>query len=147
MYNAENLYEILSENQDLTVNNRIFCTFSPVNRLDNLLGELTRKYSILYNKIFILSIKDSEEYACTYNIDSFNINDIPEDTILVHRKKESNTLYSLNGLNEVIKKSNGGIVDHSYRIDWQQYKNSILLTQKGELRVLNTKLYKIIETQ
>jgi len=63
----------------------------------------------------------------------------------VHRKKESNTLYTINALNELIKKLNGGVVDTRYQVDWQHYKNTILLTQQNELRQLKTKIYKIIE--
>ena len=39
----------------------------------------------------------------TYNIDSpTDILQLP-NTILVHRKKQTNTLYTINALNEVIK--------------------------------------------
>ena len=48
-------------------------------------------------------------------------------------------------LNELIKKLNGGVVDTRYRVDWQHYRNCILLTQHNELNQLNTKIYKIIE--
>ena len=47
--------------------------------------------------------------------------------------------------NELIKKLNGGVVDTSYKVDWQHYKNCVLLTQHNELNQLNTKIYKIIE--
>jgi hypothetical protein len=50
-----------------------------------------------------LHIKSNDEYVCTYNVDQPNINNIPENTILVHRKKETNTLYTINALNELIK--------------------------------------------
>jgi hypothetical protein len=30
-----------------------------------------------------------------------NVSEIPENTILVHRKKETNTLYTINALNEL----------------------------------------------
>jgi hypothetical protein len=73
------------------------------------------------------------------------VNTIPTNTILVHRKKESNTLYTINALNELIKSLNRGVVDPSFRIDWQHYKNSILLTQHNELKTLNTKIYKIVD--
>jgi hypothetical protein len=74
-----------------------------------------------------------------------NLAQIPENTILVHRKKESNTLYTINALNELIKKLNGGVVDTRYQIDWQHYKNTILLTQQNELKQLRTKIHEIIE--
>jgi hypothetical protein len=93
----------------------------------------------------VLFVKSTNEYVVTYNVDQGNINDIPENTILVHRKKETNTLYTINALNELIKSLNRGVVDINYRVDWQHYKNSILLTQHNELKQLNTKVFKIIE--
>ena len=70
---------------------------------------------------------------------------LPENTIMVHRKKETNTLYTINALNELIKKLNGGVVDTSYRVNWLHYKNSKLLTQNNELNQLNTKIHQILE--
>ena len=127
------------------LNNKLFCTFTTLDDLDSLVGDLTRKYSIMYDKIFVLEVKDNNEYVLTYNIEMSNLAHIPENTILVHRKKESNTLYTINALNELIKKLNDGVVDTRFQIDWQHYKNTILLTQQNELRQLKTKIYKIIE--
>ena len=59
--------------------------------------------------MFVLEIKDSSELVVTYNVDQGNISNIPANTILVHRKKESNTLYTINALNELIKSLNGGM--------------------------------------
>ena len=127
-----------------TLNNRLFCTFTNLDEIDNLVNSLTRKYDIMYNKIFILHIKSNNEYVVTYNVDQGNITTIPDNTILVHRKKEFNVLYTINSLNELIKTLNGGVVDSKFPINWRHYKNSILLTQTGELKQLNTKIYKII---
>ena len=99
----------------------------------------------MYNKIFVLYIKGNDEYVCTYNVEQGNVNALPENTIMVHRKKETNTLYTINALNELIKKLNGGVVDTSYQVNWVHYKNSILLTQNNELNQLNTKIHRILE--
>lgn len=128
-----------------SMNNRLFCTFTPLDELDILIKGLSRKYDIMYNKMFVLHIKSNNEYVITYNVDQGNVTDIPENTILVHRKKESNTLYTINALNELIKKLNGGVVDTRYPVNWQHYKNCILLTQHNEIKQLNTKIYQIIE--
>jgi hypothetical protein len=127
------------------VNNKLFCTFVPLKEVDSFIKEITSEYTILYNKIFVLHIKSNDEYVCTYNVDQPNINNIPENTILVHRKKETNTLYTINALNELIKSLNEGIVDTNYRINWQHYKNTVLLTQQGDLKLLRTKIYQIVE--
>ena len=95
--------------------------------------------------MFVLHIKSNDEYVVTYNVDQHNVSSIPENTILVHRKKDSNTLYTINALNELIKGLNGGIVDSRFRVDWQHYRITILLTQQNELKELKTKIHKIIE--
>lgn len=128
-----------------SMNNRLFCTFTQLDDMDTLIHEVSNKYDILYNKMFALQIKSNNEYVITYNVDQGNISSIPENTILVHRKKETNTLYTINALNTLIKSLNNGVVDTKFPINWQHYKNCILLTQHNELKQLNTKIYKIID--
>mgnify|MGYP001326068320 CR=1 FL=1 len=127
------------------LNNKLFCTFVRLEEMDAKIKYLSSKYSIMYNKMFALHIKSNNEYVLTYNVDQGNITAIPENTILVHRKKETNTLYTINALNELIKKLNGGVVDTKFPINWKHYRNCILLTQHNELKQLNTKIHKIIE--
>ena len=139
-------YDVITSFQNLgDLNNKLFCTFTDLEGLDELIDDIKAKYDIIYNKLFVLEIVDKNEYVITYNVDQTNLSSIPDNTILVHRKKESNTLYTINALNELIKKLNGGVVDTKYQVDWQHYKNCILLTQHNELKQLNTKIFKIIE--
>jgi len=125
--------------------NKLFCTFTTKDQLESVVSNIKSQYQILFNKIFILYIKSTDEYVCTYNVDSFNMsNVILDDTILLHRKKESNTLYSLNGMNCVIKLLNEGALDNKFMIPWMEYKNCILLSTNGQLRRLDTKIYEIL---
>ena len=139
-------YDVLTSLNNIgDLNNKLFCTFTDLDNLDTLLDKIKSKYTIVYNKMFVLEIVGKDEYVITYNVDQGNVHTIPDNTILVHRKKESNTLYTINALNELIKKLNGGVVDTEYQVDWQHYRNCILLTQHNELNQLNTKIHKIIE--
>jgi hypothetical protein len=123
---------------------KLFCTFSQEELLEDNLDIIKNRYNILNNKIFVLKA-DNGEYICTYNIDQYNTTgNLIEGTILAHRKKEFNCIYSLNSLNILIKSLNNGILDKNYPINWNEYKDSFLLTQNGEFKRLNTKLYKII---
>jgi hypothetical protein len=88
------------------LNNKLFCTFTSIDELEALTRDISQSYTIMYNKMFVLFVKSTNEYVITYNVDQGNVNNIPENTILVHRKKESNTLYTINALNELIKKLN-----------------------------------------
>jgi hypothetical protein len=125
--------------------NKLFCTFSPKDRLEDTLDTIKGEYTIMYSKIFVLESEDSDEYLCTYNIEvqSDNTKVLP-NTILLHRKKETNTLYTINSLNLLIKSLNEGILDTSFRIEWQNYRNTVLLTQGDDLRKLSTKIHKIV---
>ena len=126
--------------------NKLFCTFTTPDELDTVLSDINRRYTIMYNKIFVLESPQSKELMCTYNIDMGNTSDsgLP-NTILLHRKKESNTLYTINALNTLIKTLNKGVLDTKYIVNWHDYKNSILLTNGPDLRKLDTSIYKIID--
>ena len=126
--------------------NKLFCTFIKPENLETTVSTINRRHAILYNKIFILESPQSDELMCTYNIDMGNSVDTPlPDTILLHRKKESNTLYTINALNTLIKVLNGGVLDTRFIINWPDYKNSILLTSGPDLRKLDTAIHRIID--
>ena len=126
--------------------NKLFCTFTTKEDIDETLNTIQGRYTILFNKIFILESKDSEELICTYNIDPGNLSmtTVLPNTILLHRKKESNTLYTINALNTLIKTLNNGYADPSYRVNWNDYQNTILLTTGPDLRKLETTIHKIV---
>jgi len=126
--------------------NKLFCTFTLPDELESTINNINRRYVILYNKIFVLESPQSNELICTYNIDTGNVADSPlPNTILVHRKKESNTLYTINALNALIRQLNEGRLDKNYMVNWLDYRNCILLNNGPELRRLDTAIYKIID--
>jgi hypothetical protein len=97
------------------------------------------------NRIFVLDSLDDGKLLCTYNVQDRDMGIRIPDTILVHRKKQSNTLYTINALNELIKNLNNGVLDHGFSINWDNYRNTIMLYRDQELDLLRTKLYKILE--
>ena len=111
-----NRYDFTTDNDFM--NNRLFATFTQQNEIDELIANLSSTYNIMYKKIFVLFVKTTNEYVVTYNVEQGNVNSIPANTILVHRKKESNTLYTINALNDLIKKLNNGEIDPTYKIEW-----------------------------
>jgi hypothetical protein len=135
--------EQLNEFFDL---NKLFCTFTSPAALEETVTEINRRYSILFSKIFVLESPQSDELICTYNIDTGNMAQQPmANTILLHRKKESNSLYTINALNILIRSLNNGVLDTRYVIPWQEYKNCILLTNGNDLRRLDTAIHKIVD--
>ena len=128
------------------MNNRLYCTFTSSNELDELVDKIKKSYVILFNKIFVLESLDGNKIMLTYNVDMGNTNNehLISNTILVHRKKQTNTLYTINALNELIKSLNNGYLDKSYSVNWNNYRNCILLVQSEGFKKLDTKVKKII---
>jgi len=126
-------------------NNKLLCTFSTKENLDLTLKNVKTKYDILYNKIFVLESPDTNEMIVTYNVDFNNVSTrtIFPQTISVHRKKETNTLYTINALSNYISTKTK---ERYYNVDWKLFQNSILLTQKGDFKILKTKINDIIHT-
>jgi hypothetical protein len=86
-----------------------------------------------------------DELFITYNIDTAYQPGSPlENTILMHRKKQTNTLYTINALNELIKEENGGMLDTKFIIDWDRFKNSIILTNSDGTKRISTRVFDII---
>ena len=124
---------------------QLICTFTNTKILSKTIDKIIDAYDILYNKVFILkNSTDVRELMCTYNIDASVDNKILQDTISLHRKKQTNTLYTINALNECIKIVNNGVLDTTYQLDWENYRDSILLTNDSGLRRIDTEVQEII---
>ena len=129
------------------MNTQLLCTFSTTDSYTDTIAEITKFYDVLFGKVYVLQNRDDLDcLMLTYNIDPSKVNGnmFYTDTISVHRKKDSNTIYTINSLNALIKDLNGGVVDHKFSVDWDQYRNTILLTDESSYKEISTKLYKII---
>ena len=129
------------------MNNKLYCTFIQNESVDEVVERILEEHDILFNKIFVLVALDDDKTMLTYNIDGPIYNLQLPNTILVHRKKQTNTLYTINALNEVIRYLNNGNLDTSYQVDWTRFRNCILLTRPGGFKKVRTRLKKIIEVE
>ena len=129
---------------------QLLCSFTTKDNLDETVKKITDAYSIVFNKVYVLQNENNvNELICTYNVDTQNGVDYNKvvGTISLHRKKYSNTLYTINALNELIADFNNGVVDKSFPIPWENFKNMVLVTNSDGLSRINTRIYKIINTE
>lgn len=129
------------------MNNKLYCTFLQDEEVNEVVERILEEHDILFNKIFVLVALDDDKTMLTYNIDGPVYNLQLPNTILVHRKKQTNTLYTINALNEVIRYLNHGVLDTTYQVDWSKFRNCLLLTRPGGFKKVRTRLKKIIETK
>ena len=128
------------------MNNRLYCTFTTLDAYEEVSDNIQSSYVILFDKIFVLESLDGEKIMLTYNVDMNNSakDSMVDNTILVHRKKQTNTLYTINALNELIKSLNNGVLDKKFPIEWDNYRNCILLIQADGFNRIDTKGREII---
>jgi hypothetical protein len=123
---------------------QLLCTFAHKSDLNIVTDYIQSNYVIPEQRIFIFyNADDSDMLYCTYNV-SHTINRT-SNTISIHRKKETNTLYTVNALNEVIRTVNNGVLDKTFQVDWLYYQNSFILTDsETRYRVIELLFFKKI---
>ena len=128
------------------MNNRLYCTFTTPDSYEEIAEVIQTSYVILFDKLFVLESLDEKKIMLTYNVDVNNSvrESMIDNTILVHRKKQTNTLYTINALNELIKSINGGVLDKSFAVNWNDYRNCILLIQAEGFNRIDTKVKTIV---
>ena len=127
---------------------QLLATFTNKTDLDKTLENIKGAYTIAFGKIYVLQNEGNvNELICTYNVDleaGADYNDV-KGTISLHRKKHSNTLYTINALNEVIANLNNGLVDSKFIVPWENFKNTLMVTNSDGLNKIPTRIYKIIK--
>ncbi len=128
---------------------QLLCTFTKRNRLNEAIDIIISCNEILYDKVYVFANQDDEhQLICTYNVEySEDYVENVQDTISLHRKKQSNTLYTINALNEVIRSKNNGILDKKFIVEWDEFRNTLLLTNDAGLFKIRTRIYSIIDVK
>jgi|TARA_Y100001963_G_scaffold144183_1_gene216005 hypothetical protein len=124
---------------------QLLCTFAHRKDLDLIVDYISKSYTISEKRMFVFSnAEKSSELYVTYNVEPDDYKKTP-NTIMIHRKKETNTLYTVNALNAIIRKSNNGVLDKKFVINWQIYDNSLMLTDGDDIRHIHLDLHKRID--
>ena len=132
---------------------QLLCTFCTSDELVDTCQNISEKYQVVSNKIFILEnteeaadiySDDEQQLILTYNVTNVDLSDVLNSTISVHRKKQTNTIYTINALNKLIMEKNNGILDKRFRVDWEELENMVLVTAYGKLKRISTQVKQIL---
>jgi hypothetical protein len=125
------------------VRTQLLCTFAHQSDLNIITDYIQQSYTIPEQRIFVFSNTElPSQLYCTYNADASETRG--QNTISIHRKKETNTLYTVNALNAIIRKVNNGVLDKTFQVDWTNYRNSFILTDDEDYRVVDLLFFKKI---
>lgn len=124
---------------------QLLCTFSRSDIYQSCIRSLVDHYTIVDKKIFVFVNQNKlSELYLTFNVPKNDIVERYKDTISIHRKKQTNTLYTLNAMNKLIADENNGVYDRSFQLDWNLYRDSIILTHVDGVKVVTLKLFSIV---
>lgn len=125
---------------------QLLCTFAVPTEYKLILEQIKSFYTLSNNKIFVFNNeKNNNELYLTYNIVYTNtsIKKLP-NTISIHRKKQTNTLYTLNAMNKLITEENDGVFDKTFQLNWEYYKNSLIITNEVSVKIIPLTIFDII---
>ena len=126
----------------------ILASFVLIEKVDWYLDYLENNFNINKNSVFCYeNNEDKTRVIITFKLqvnegEFLDIKTLFPNTITIHKKGDA--LYTINALNTLVKSLNGGVADSKFIVTWSDYRNSVLLTQGPDLRIINTKIYKII---
>ena len=125
---------------------QLLCTFTTKQRLNETVDIIVTCNEVLYEKVYVFqNSNELNQLICTYNIEqSHDYQEGIIDTISLHRKKQTNTLYTINSLNEIIREKNNGVLDKTFPVPWEEYQNTLLLVNDEGLNKIHTRIYTIV---
>ena len=123
----------------MSVNGIIIGTFVKKNKILSFLETLKHGFKVNLDKVFIYSIDTNKyEYLVTfktYDKERF-IKNLNNATVM-HVK--NGCLFSINALNKLIERENSDSdkPNNEYLIDWDKYKDKLIIQTNGELSLSN----------
>ena len=126
---------------------KLLCLFVREKDLFSVLSRLKVseiENNIVEDKVFVfrstdhsLTANQRQTVYLTFNVDTaerFELSDpVLKNLVLVHRKKETNTLYTINALNQLKP-------DEDAEVDWASYSDSIIYNSSDEVMIMPIEL-------
>lgn len=125
---------------------QLLCKFSDSHKYTTHIDNIKNNISLFDNRIFVFANQNQlKEIYLTFHVSKDASNSIRLDnTISIHRKKHTNTLYTLNAMNRLIEDENGGKLDKNFQLNWEYYRNSIILINDPGVRIVPLRLFSIV---
>lgn len=114
----------------------IIGTFVKKDNILSFIEKLMNDFNINVDKLYVYTIESNDiEYLVTFK--SFNKDDVKGkliDSRIMHVK--NGCIFSINALNKLIITEYGeNITSNEVEVDWDKYKNTLILLTNGELSI------------
>jgi hypothetical protein len=120
---------------------KMFCTFIDTNNVTLQIRNIIDRIDNLGSMMLLACNSNTPgyEYAITYNV-SGKVDSLPYNTSIVCRRKETRTMYTIDALNRM-KNSDG------WSVDWEKFRNSIVVEKWGILHIYKTSVVRILKSK
>lgn len=117
---------------------------SEIEKIVKTINIIATKLSMDKKEFYVYrDLDDNTQFVITYNItlepgNHVKFNEIFKNTIPVNKSK-TGCIYTINALNKLIEELSqaGGNTDHkTFKVDWEQYQNTLMLL-KGDTLLIN----------
>lgn len=120
----------------------LLASFIKTDKLEVFLNKIKIKFNVKKENVFFFKL-DNGDYLLTYKLflnmgDKIDIKKELPKTIQIHKKGD--TIFTINALNKLIEQESGllGNVNHKeFKIDWDKFKNKIILLKDDVLEINN----------
>lgn len=116
----------------------IIGTFVKKNKILSFIENIKNDFNLSLEKLFIYTIDtNSREYLVTFKtFDKEKFIKNLNNATVMHVKNGS--LFSINALNKLIEKEKDSVKpNNEYVVDWNKYKNKLIIVTNGELSISN----------
>lgn len=111
---------------------KLICSFVNKNNILSFIKQTDEEYTITNNRVDTYILEDKRDYLCVYEIEQIKSR-LPRRSMIIHKKATTDTLYTINAINVIIRDINNGVLDKSIEIPWENYRNSLLITNGKHL--------------
>lgn len=125
----------------------LIAAFIDKNDSGGFLIHIKKLFNVHPSKVFQFEIKDDmSQNLFTFYIEleigeKINLRKYFKNALIVHKKKS--TFYTINALNKLIeeefKLEGGNIVYKDFNIDWDKFKNKLILKNNNNLSIIDLK--------
>ena len=128
------------ENSDKSIT---LASFVYLDKVESFKKYIFKRFGIEIEKIFHYNCDDDNKTILTYRVylkehEKIDLKSFFPTTIIVHKKGEC--FYTINALNLLIQSlsdvDSGNINYKDYKIDWDNYQNKIILSNRGNLKIM-----------
>lgn len=113
---------------------KMLCAFANTDNVEQTYDYIKNTFNISTDIFLFENLNNLDEVFFTFVVtDTYMLN---RNIIVVNRKSKTNTIYTINAMNEIIKNENNGVLDTTFQLNWDIYIDTLLIYRNKKLEII-----------